>query len=236
MLAIATNISAYTIQPPLVNTTTPGTSVVHVPYDNVAPSVSGSQVDNNTKGNGSVPTPAQEQASPAADTSAASLSSAANNASNALNTSTQATFIAQLAAQDSSPETHIILLQYEKLVEISNVKYKPSNAFKPSSDLAGVFGNLVAHSKAPVKSVPPQPEISTVQKAAPQTPIAETSAPPVSTDTNLNTDISVNNTAPEPQPAAAPPVVTPQPQAVNAYIASLARVALQSITSESAVA
>ena len=81
--------------------------------------------------------------------SSATIRHAADNAN--ANVGVQAAFIAQLAAQDATQETHVALLQYEKLVEISNVKYKPSDAFKPSADPSSLFSRLVSSEK-------PQPE------------------------------------------------------------------------------
>ena len=225
MLTIGTTTNLY-IQPPIVNTTTPGTTVLHVPPDNVAPSVSGAQVDNNTKGNNAAPQAVEEQVvlSEAAGTATFSVIPATTPSSQSV--SAQSAFIAQLAGQDTSQETHTILKQYEKLVEFSNVKYKPSNAFKPSSSPASVFGSILHQEKAA-----PQPAVQ-AQAPVVSAPVSHVEAAPVQT----NAVSEVPHEAPvqaEEQPIIvttpiAAAIVKTQSPAITAYAASAARVASQS--------
>ena len=141
MLPLASVYSTNPIQTPLVNTALPGSAVTHVPYDNVAPSVSNAQVENNTKGNSEISSAAASEP-PASENAAASAAAAAGDAAN-LGTIAQATFLAQLASQDSSPATQVILVEYEKLVSISSIKYKPSNAQKPEAGPSNAFSRLL---------------------------------------------------------------------------------------------
>ena len=214
MLPIVANIySTNPIQTPLVNTMLPGATVAHVPYDNVAPSVSNAQVENNTKGSseaaavttGDQPPPEEAYAAP---------SPAAGDPAN-LGTVAQATFLAQLMGQDGSPATQGILVEYEKLVSISNVKYKPSNAMKPPPAPAGVFGKILQQEKASVRAVQPvQPLPEPVAAAAqvtPQAPVAAAYNVPAPSNDNTPGESAV------PLPAGDTPAVTPA--VINAYSA-----------------
>ena len=135
MLPVTAGIVSYNYQTPLVNTTTPGTHVTHVPYDNVAPSVSPAQVDINTNSNNAVYLSAAEQEAvviqQADEVGGLPFAVVLRNARAASPVSAQSAFVAQLAGQSASPETQGILRQYEKLLNYGNVKYMPSNAFKP---------------------------------------------------------------------------------------------------------
>lgn len=136
--------------PPVVNTTVPGSAILHVPYDNVAPSVSSVQINNNARGN-STATPSNAPAEELVDNSGEETAPQRNTArSGGPLASAQTTFLAQLAGQDNSPQSNVILVQYEKLIAYSNVKYKPSNALKPEAEPAGVFGRILQQEKTGV--------------------------------------------------------------------------------------
>ena len=156
MLAIANSIVSYSPLPSApVNTTLVAGSVVPVPYQSVAPSVSSVQIGNNARGNSTaVPTAAANETPEAPEQVEAPLLSAralAQTGGAIANAPT--VFLAQLAAQEQSPQARGILVQYEKLVAFSNVKYKPSDAFKPEEEPAGVFGRLLHNEPGP----PPAP-------------------------------------------------------------------------------
>lgn len=228
MLPLTTNVTSYTVPPPIVNTAVPGTSVAHVPYDNVAPSVSSAQVDNNARGNNSARPQAAETPAPlpqlASESSLAGLSYASSSAAAAL--PAQATFIAQLMGQDTSPATQVVLVEYEKMLSLSNVKYKPSDAAKPQAQPSGLFNRILQEEKAPaptaqqVDSEPahtlqvaaayaaPTPEIRAVARPN-KTPVAAVDSPPSEGE------------ALEPAAYVAPP----PPRAVIAYAATATRIA-----------
>jgi len=154
------------LQAPLINTALPGSTVTHVPYDNVSPSVSNAQVENNSTSNGNIPAAAQQEAAAASDAQASEAFFATlNGTQQSQNAGVQATFLAQLLAQDGSPEMHIILVQYEKLVALANVKYKPSNAGKPPEP-SNIFGQIL-HQEQPVQAVPLSEAIAPPPSAAP---------------------------------------------------------------------
>lgn len=160
MLPVVANVNPYALQTPIVNTVTPGTTLVHVPYDNVAPSVSSATIDTNARGNSNALVVASEAAPEA--TPPTPFSNVLQNSQGPQNIGAQATFLAQLIGQDSSPETTGILIQYEKLAVMANVKYKPSYAFKPPPEPAGVFGRILQSEK-----VEARPEPQAQQAAAP---------------------------------------------------------------------
>lgn len=167
------NISNYSqIQVPLVNTAVPGSAVTHVPYDTVAPSVSNAQVDNNASPNNVQTTAPQPTAQQVAG-NGANPSSASIGQQQSQNTGLQTAFLTQLLAQDNSPETQTILVQYEKLVALGNVKYKPSNAFKPEEP-SSLFGQILHQEQsAPVEAAPVEVHAEPVETVQPQ-PVAYT--------------------------------------------------------------
>jgi len=201
MLQIGTTTNAYTLPPPLVNTTTPGTSVTHVPYDNVAPSVSSAQVDNNAKGNSEATASTAYQIAADAQSANDSIAALSNNSAT-LSATAQAPFIAQVAAQDDTQETLAVLA---KLVEYSNVKYKPSNAMKPTDAPSGVFGRILASERS-TPAVSPK----TTKPAA----VTQTTVP--------------KETQAAPKAQTADHTTTLPTQAVNAYATGATRVTTQS--------
>lgn len=151
---MSTPIGNIIINPPpttLVATALPNSIALRVPYDNVPPSVSNTQLDNNARSNQNILQKSGDAQAAAAITSSTenfSVTSIANT--QALNIAAQTTFLAQLAAGDISPEVRTIFAQYDKLVSYANVKYKPSNAGKPSEPV-GMFGRLLQQEKTPVE-------------------------------------------------------------------------------------
>lgn len=151
---MSTPIGNIIINPPpttLVATALPNSIALRVPYDNVPPSVSNTQLDNNARSNQNILQKSGDAQAAAAITSSTenfSVTSIANT--QALNIAAQTTFLAQLAAGDISPEVRTIFAQYDKLVSYANVKYKPSNAGKPSEPV-GMFGRFLQQEKTPVE-------------------------------------------------------------------------------------
>lgn len=193
----------------LVATTIPGSFATHVPYDNVAPSVSNPQVNNNASGNGGAFSVASETAQIAVADSGTSFPPF-NEALTPSPSTPQATFLAQLVSQDDTAETQVILVQYEKLMNLGKVKYKPSDAGLPTPDPAGVFGKLLRQERPSVRQI---------------------SAPQTNHETEYHSSSApAHEDAPAPQPA---PVATRAPVAANdnrqqvaataAYTASIAR-------------
>lgn len=152
---------------PLVATALPDAiAAARVPYDNVAPSVSSPQTNPNARGN-SVAVAASQSPPISIPLSASSPISA--RASGGLTLGTPTGFLAQVIGQDFSPAAQSVLAAYERLVAISQVKYKPSNAGKPAPEPTGVYARQLAQQRsvprAPVElpAAPlPKPEAATV--------------------------------------------------------------------------
>jgi hypothetical protein len=235
MLPVTTT-SAYTTPPPLVNTTTPGTTVVHVPPDTVAPSFSSPQVDTNARGNNAgLPAsqpPPQPQSQLSADASAFPTLTGSNAQKFTLGA--QANFIAQLIGQDITPSVQGILVQYEKLVNIGNVKYKPSDAFKPQAEPSSLFGKLLQADAQPARQFTPvlqafSPEALPEQAIA-ATPLADVQAARANSKTAAQ---SLSETIAEEDAAHAlesTPASQPAPRsAISAYVNTASRVKTQSL-------
>lgn len=142
--AVPSTVSYIPPQAPLVNTAMPGSDVARVPYDNVAPTVSNVQIDNNARGNNGYASAAPSNASAEAAGNF-ELGSPAMRSGGNLGMPTA--FLAQLLGQTLSAEidsvTQSLLVEYEKLVFLSNVKYKPSNAFKPPPAPVSIFDTVL---------------------------------------------------------------------------------------------
>jgi len=118
----------------LVATPLPNTLALRVPNNNVAPSPSSAQIDNNASANSGfilekisiapLPIPLQSVGGFSAQNYVLTQTSGG---------AVQAEFLAQLAGGDASPEVDKIFAQYEKLVKYGAVKYKPSDAGKPEN-------------------------------------------------------------------------------------------------------
>jgi len=228
MLPVVPSTTTFTYQTPLVNTVTPGSTVVHTPYDNVAPSVSSDTVENNTKGNSTPPASAPEQITPTVPDGADGFSALLGAGPSSLNAGIPATFIAQLAGQEGSPETQVMLVQYEKMIANSIVKYKPSFAFTPTPEPSSVFGRILQTEKqqSGVQDAAPPP--AETPSASTQADVAMVAVPPVPKPAR-----SVSETAESPDPAPAAAASGPRqviqspavlPQFINAYAASASRI------------
>lgn len=236
MLPFVPNVSNFTLPPPIVNTTVPGTATVHVPYDNVAPSVSSAQINNNARGNSNAAAP-PPVAPPVTDTpdlpQVTPLPSVLTGAPPGVTLTAQATFIAQLAGQDTSPETQVILVQYEKMVTNSIVKYKPSFAFKPPDEPSSVFGRILLTEKqstqAPQNIAQSIAKAQSAEIAAVNSVTATAPAPSArsakTTSNVTETDNDVNSVAPAEAPA--PYSAPPPPRAIAAYQVTASRLAIQ---------
>lgn len=131
----------------LVATPLPNSIALRAPYDNVSPSVSSSQLDNNASGNRDFLPKENSSQNISANSAAENFSvdgSSANSPSYSNNA--QTSFLAQLAAGDISPEVRGLFAQYDRLVSYANVKYKPSNAGKPVDPVA-IFKTLMQMEK-----------------------------------------------------------------------------------------
>jgi|CXWL01.1.fsa_nt_gi hypothetical protein len=184
--------------PTLVATALPNSIALRVPYDNVAPSVSSSQLDNNASGNRNS-LPKTESPQSFVNVSSAienfSLSSlTVNSASYTANA--QTSFLAQLAGGDLSPEVHGIFVQYDKLVSFANVKYKPSNAGKPV-DPVGIFKTLLQLEHESQDN--PQPIDLVDVHDAPVAPIPKDNAIQVSVEP-VHAPVETVNTQPQEMP------------------------------------
>lgn len=212
------------IQTPMVNTAVPGSTVVRVPHDNVPPSVSNAQVENNTRGNNGQQQIAEEQAAPPAPIAEGEEFFIEHSYPNNPRTVTaQTTFLAQLAAQmDDSPQAQVLLVQYEKLVAFSNVKYKPSNAMKPQAEPAGAFGKILQADKAPPVPVAQSPAPALAEMAIEQAASSPTAAAIAEIRAAAKAPPREQRQAENEEPAN--PVV---PAGITAYAASISRVYMQ---------
>lgn len=233
MLPIAVVNNYNPVPVSLAGATLPGSVVAHVPYDNVAPSISSAEVNNNASPNSEMATSDQAAAIQAdANDGEQTSSAAANNAAQNQSGGAQATFIAQLISQDISPPAQTILVQYEKLVAISNVKYKPSNASKPAAAPSSAFGQILQQSKPAVNVQPVQPV-----QPQPRQPVAATPAAVSEEAVAANPEPVV---LPQPRPPVQQRPVTVSvntskasanaaPQITSAYMATASRVTAQSL-------
>lgn len=215
----AINVLNYNPPTSLVATTMPDAIAVRAPYDNVAPSVSSPQLNNNASPNNEVVPATAEDVQAAAAASETSSFTLPSNAQAIANSGSQAAFLAQLIEQDGSPTAQNVLVQYEKLVNFSLVKYKPSDAGRPQADPAATFEKVfqslhTTSSPAPTTVSAPirQPQVQ-LQNTAPQ---VEAEAPVVAVE------------APAPRPAKAPQDNAPAAStfttaAISAYTATVQR-------------
>lgn len=141
LIAVGNTISTPSV-PTLVATTLPNSIALRVPSDNVAPSISSAQLDNNASGNRFALAKNDPSLAVLTNPRAEIFSSITNSNSAPITANAQTAFLAQLAGGDISSETQSIFLQYEKLLNYANVKYKPSNAGKPVEPV-GIFKNIL---------------------------------------------------------------------------------------------
>lgn len=233
MLPIVASTNTVSFQTPPVNTTIPDTNVARVPYTDVAPSVSGAQINNNTQGNNTVIARAPEQT--ATQSAAASESGGSNflaqqqsSINSSLSSGVQATFVAQLAAQDVSDETRGVLVQYEKLVANANIKYKPSNAAKPQEGPSSVFGRLLQSeaSNVPNNEAPTPVSEAVVAANSNQVSAEAIEAAPVTNRPakSAPSSTSAENESPDTTAPAANTSDAINPRAISAYVSTAGRV------------
>jgi|GEM_PF-5872028 len=157
------NSFAPPIQQSLVATQIPNSIALRVPPDNVSPSVSSAQLDNNASGNNMVSS--LKSISPSlqipVQVASASIDSSFAGGSSSVLSAGQAGFLAQLASGEVSPVVHGIFVQYEKLMSYGTVKYKPSDAGKPTAP-ASLFSAILT-SEQPAAAV--QQSVSVVKSA-----------------------------------------------------------------------
>ncbi len=154
----------------LIATPLPGTNALRVPHDNVAPSVSIAQVNNNARGNGGAAvTQAQPQQAvlPVVNSAGGALPAMLSSAPAPLSASSQTTVFAQMLGQDSPPGTTLrgIMVEYEKLVSFSSVKYKPSYATLPEPEPSSLFTRLLQQEKAAKPAPIAQEPLQTAARA-----------------------------------------------------------------------
>lgn len=168
----------------LVATPLPNSIALRAPYDNVSPSVSSAQLDNNASGNRNY-LPKENVAQTIVANPSPENFSVNNSPSNSpsYTANAQTSFLAQLAAGDISPEVRGLFAQYDKLVSYANVKYKPSNAGKPTEPVS-LFKTLLQLEKEPSSHTLPDEfpvdipaDISYVQNAFPAQVTKEFSLP-----------------------------------------------------------
>lgn len=218
MLPAVTAIAPTTPPPIVVATPVPGNYTLRVPPDNVPAPVSNVQIDNNARGGGGSVSGSAAQT--LAGTPASSLSSfipSFNGTPTTLSLSAETTFIAQLLSQDISTQAKSVLAEYEKLIAIAKVKYKPSNALQPQSEPAGVFGKLVQQQTNQAR---------VIQQAASE-PSAPASVAQALTAPAPKTAVGDTRTAKKPGSDNAPRRLADTPAVptftVNAYLATISR-------------
>jgi hypothetical protein len=247
MLPIAIVNNYNPVQVPLVNTTLPGTAATHVPYDNVSPPISNAQVNNNASPNSEAAAASEEATTAAAAQDAEEQASPAPNIAAQSQGAVAAPFLTQLMSQDGSVPAQVILVQYENMIAISNVKYKPSNALKPPAAPANVFGQILQQNKPAVQVQAPQPAQPQQQPQTSQQPAA--AAPDAVAE---ETAVSVPAAAVAPTPKPVPTRITfsiaantsrgnqPAPNAaaqiVSAYTEAASRLTAQGLDTKTEVA
>jgi hypothetical protein len=143
MMPVVNSLTTYTTPPTLVGAALPGNNTLRVNADNVPPPVSNVGISNNTKGgNAAVPVAASTQTSTSAATSFM-LSPFIYTTPTSLSAGAQTTFFTQLMGQDGGSATGNMLAEYEAMLAMSQVKYKPSNANLPEPEPASIFGRIL---------------------------------------------------------------------------------------------
>ena len=167
-------VNTVSVIPPattLVNTSVPGSIALRPPADSVAPSVSSAVIDNNARGNSTVLSSTVPGEAPAADIAEPFSSLLSGGSADGI-ASAQTNFFAQLIGQGGGEDAHALLVVYEKLVEIAQVRYKPSNADLPAPEPSGVYGRILQQEKQQVRTPLPADVLPQARPAqAAQTPI-----------------------------------------------------------------
>ena len=222
MLAVVGTVNPMiTLPSPLVATTLPdATATVRVAGDNVAPSVSIPFIDPNSKGlSAPILTPASAPPASAAAAPPTLPGTFLISTGAGFWASPQAPFLAQMMGQDLSPEAHGVLVQYERLMSMSAVKYKPSNATMPQPEPSGVFGRILQEEQA---AAPRQAAMQQAQATA--APVAQEKAATLSAQANVQPVRAATNAA-RAGKSGRVAVAAPSSQAVNAYKNAAARAA-----------
>jgi hypothetical protein len=219
--SIATVQAQPPVQTTLVATQIPDTNTLRAPYDSIAPSVSSAQIRDNARGNGGAVVLALAEAPQAAAASSASIPfivPAFYSTSPGLSAGAQTNFLAQLLAQQPGGQGTLagMMVEYEKLVVFSQVKYKPSNATLPPPQPAGLFGKMMQLEKAAPAQPPAAQMMADAPDAAPvlvrATVPARASSQAPDTDAPSQDEVFTQAEAP-----SAPAVV------IGAYLASVQR-------------
>lgn len=205
---INTAVNIPPAQTALVATPLPDTNTLRVPFDNVPPSVSNAQVNNNARGNGAYA--AVESVDYAVPVASASTAAAAGSQSSVA-PGIPAAFIAQLVGQQMPVALQGalggVLAEYEKMIVSSFTKYRPSNASLPPPPPSGVYGRILQQERA-ARVAPAPPAVADKQQPVERVePVAQPSAPPL--------QVEVEIAAPMAEVAVAQPVQTAAPVAVR---------------------
>lgn len=226
MLPAINAITAYIPPPPtIVATVIPGNNTVRVPADNVSPPVSNVQIDNNARGN-NVPFANTSSAASTLTLSMPAFSSFTplfNGTPTTLSLSAQTTFFAQLMSQDNSSLTQGMLSEYERIVAMSQVKYKPSNAMMPEPEPMNLFSQILQQEKT-VRVAQQFTEPQAVTSPAIHQAAAAVSTP-ASTRTPESPSRTTRNAALATTPSKALPSVSlaDKLHATHAYVATTIR-------------
>ena len=195
----AINVAPTQSPPPVVVATPiPGNNAARVPPDNVPPTVSNVGINNNNGGGSAAASSANAQTQNTAVTSVfSSFIPNFNGTPTTLSLSAQTTFLTQLLSQDFSAPAKSVLAEYEKLVQVAQVKYAPSNATAPQPEPSSVFGKLIQQQK----QIRPVQQTATTSPAA-QIAAASTAAPKAASPQPVKTDAPATTKAtPSLQPA-----------------------------------
>ena len=227
MIPIAGNINVTLPVTTLVNTSVPGSIALRPPSDNVVPSVSSSVVGNDARGNNGAMriTRAAAGASPAESPLFPSFLN--DSAVDGIATS-QTNFFAQLLGQGGGEDARALLVVYEKLLSLSQVRYKPSNASAPAPEPSGVFGRLLLQEKqerievkthTPISTADVAEEVASTGVDAPllPLPLPRTTRDTRSIDARTARTIELHHYDVEPKQ------LDPAPKANRAYVASIVR-------------
>jgi hypothetical protein len=224
MLPAVNSTPVIAASPVIVATTVPGNNVLRVAPDNVAPNVSAVPVGDNAKRNSAASS--QQPASLTTQNTSNGFSALirfldGTPSSLSLNASTM--FVAQLMSQDNSPYARGVLSEYEKLVALAQVKYKPSNAALPEPEPSSIFSQALKQEQQAKSSLQPavmtQVLTANAQQASPGSASIKSPAPPKETQAEMEAEASqqVDN---EPLQTAA---ATPVRPIIAAYLATAAR-------------
>ncbi len=212
MLPTIANTQIQQVQTTLVATPLPDTNAMRAPYDNVAPSVSSAQIHDNARGKGGA-VPAAQEAAQAAPSSAAAapVIAAGYSTSPGLSAGAQTILFAQMLAQTPAGQGAFasMMIEYEKLVAFSQVKYKPSLATQPPPAPSGLFGKIMQQQKAAAQT-------TTVHRIMAETAADDGPEPVAAPAPQARPVVSEN-------PAPAEAVASPPVAAIGAYEASAHR-------------